>query len=87
MKVNNYKHLLDEMSKSKKVILTISLMTDRSKRMKYKVPYEQLKHRLDENMGIKNVRSNLKFITTNNKEYKFKIGKLRSAEVDNVEII
>lgn len=85
MKFRNYKQLLEEMSKSKQVIITISLWTYSSKRMVYKVPFEQLKQYLDSDMIFKYGDFKLSFKTVNDKQISYQMYKLKISKVDYVE--
>lgn len=85
MKFRNYKQLLEQISQSKQIFLTISLWTYNSKRMVFKVPFEQIKQYLDQDIIFKYGVHKLKF-TSNGEQFSFLMDKLRIAKVDYIEI-
>lgn len=87
MKFRNYKQLLTELNKTKQVILTISLWTYNSKRMVFKVPFEQIQNCLDGDMIFNHSDKVLKFTALNGQEFKSRLNKLRIAKIDSVEVV
>lgn len=87
LKYRNYKQVLTEISKQKQVLVTISLWTHNSKRMSYKVPFEQLRGYMDGDMSFKYGNYKLSFKTINDKQVSFQMYKLRIAKVDYIEFV
>lgn len=87
MKFQNYKSLLQGLSKDNEIIVTISLWAYRGKRMTFKLPFHELTKYVDGDMIIKYGDYKFKFTAINGKKYSFDMRGLKIAKVDSVNII
>lgn len=87
MKFKNYKQLLEKINDDKEVILNISLWTHNSKRMFFKIPFNQVKKHFCSDMFFTHSKNQFRFFTVEGKEFKFRPEQLRIVKIDTVEFI
>lgn len=85
MKFRNYQHLLEHMSKTQQVIVTISLWGYSTGRMTFQVPFDNIKKFLDGDMIFKYGDFPLKFKDIKGKPHTFNMYKLKISKVDYIE--
>lgn len=87
MKFGSFKHMLQEVAKTKEVIVTISVWTHNSKRMTFRVPFRQLERKLDKYMeyNFGYGKGYFQFTDTSGNKHKFHESKLRIVKFDHVE--
>ncbi len=91
MKFYNYKNLLREFAKKKRVVVGISVWLYSSKRMAFKVDFSRYHHLFENDMELKaNCRAykdyhTLQFKDLRGNKFNFDVKKIRIAKVDFVE--
>ena len=85
MQFYNYKQLLREISKSKDVVVTLSIWTYRSKRMVFKAYLKNIDPHFDKDMFYNNKHNNFTFKSVNGKMFKAHRSDLKIVKVDCVE--